>query len=76
MGRGAEVAVEEFVDGHEAFYDTLTVGGVVVHDFMTHYYPNVLEAMRTREVSPQFIATNRIDTAAPYAEVRELGRGS
>ncbi|MDE2945023.1 MAG: ATP-grasp domain-containing protein [Gemmatimonadota bacterium] len=74
VGRGAEVAVEEFVDGHEAFYDTLTVGGVVVHDFMTHYYPNVLEAMRTREVSPQFIATNRIDTADAYAEVRELGR--
>ncbi|WP_419166204.1 ATP-grasp domain-containing protein [Candidatus Palauibacter sp.] len=74
VGVGAEVAVEEFVDGHEAFYDTLTVGGVVVHDFMTHYYPNVLEAMRTREVSPQFIATNRIDTAAPYAEVRELGK--
>ena len=74
VGHGAEVAVEEFVDGHEAFYDTLTIGGVVVHDFMTHYYPNVLEAMRTREVSPQFIATNRIDAAAPYAEVRELGK--
>ncbi|WP_419935282.1 ATP-grasp domain-containing protein [Candidatus Palauibacter sp.] len=74
VGHGAEVAVEEFVEGHEAFYDTLTIGGVVVHDFMTHYYPNVLEAMRTREVSPQFIATNRIDAAAPYAEVRELGK--
>ena len=74
VGRGAEVAVEEFVEGHEAFYDTLSIGGVIVHDFMTHYYPNVLEAMRTREVSPQFITTNRIDAAAPYAEVRELGK--
>lgn len=74
VGRGAEVAVEEFVDGHEAFYDTLTVGGVVIHDFMTHYYPNVLEAMRSRDVSPQFIATNRIDAADAYAEVRELGQ--
>ncbi|WP_419941949.1 ATP-grasp domain-containing protein [Candidatus Palauibacter sp.] len=74
VGHGAEVAVEEFVEGHEAFYDTLSIGGVIVHDFMTHYYPNVLEAMRTREVSPQFITTNRIDAAAPYAEVRELGK--
>ncbi len=74
VGRGAEVAVEEFVDGHEAFYDTLTVGGAVIHDFMTHYYPNVLEAMRSRDVSPQFIATNRIDAADAYAEVRELGQ--
>lgn len=74
VGRGAEVAVEEFVDGHEAFYDTLTIGGVVVHDFITHYYPNVLEAMRTRDVSPQFIATNRIDTSEAYDEVRDMGK--
>ncbi|MDH3733295.1 MAG: ATP-grasp domain-containing protein [Gemmatimonadota bacterium] len=74
VGRGPEVAVEEFVDGHEAFYDTLTIGGTVVHDFITHYYPNVLEAMRSRWISPQFITTNRIDTAEGYGEVRELGR--
>ena len=74
VGRGAQVAVEEFIEGHEAFYDTLTIDGTVVHDFVTHYYPGVLEAMRTRWISPQFIATNRIDTAPEYAEVRELGR--
>jgi len=74
VGRGPEVAVEEFVEGHEAFYDTLTIGGRVVHDFVTHYYPNVLEAMRTRWISPQFITTNRIDTAEAYDEVREMGR--
>jgi len=73
VGHGADVAVEEFVEGHEAFYDTLTIGGLVVHDFVTHYYPNVLEAMRTRWISPQFITTNRIDTAPAYAEVRALG---
>jgi hypothetical protein len=67
------IAVEEFIEGHEGFYDTLTVGGEIAHDFATHYYPNVLEAMRTRWISPQFIATNRIDTAPAYAEVRALG---
>ncbi len=74
VGRGASVAIEEFVEGHEGFYDTLTVGGQVAHDFLTHYYPNVLEAMRTRWISPQLITTNRIDSAEDYAEVRELGR--
>ncbi len=70
---GRSVAVEEFIEGHEAFYDTLTIGGQVVHEFVTHYYPGVLEAMRTRWISPQFIATNRID-APGYAEVKDMGR--
>lgn len=74
VGRGGQVALEEFVEGHEAFYDTLTIGGTIVHDFVCHYYPNVLEAMRTRWISPQFITTNRIDSAPDYAEVRGLGR--
>ena len=54
------MAIEEFVEGHEGFYDTLTVNGHVAHDFVSHYYPNVLEAMRTRWISPQIVATNRI----------------
>jgi hypothetical protein len=53
VGRGADVAVEEFI---------------------THYYPNVLEAMRTRWISPQFIATNRIESAPGYQPVLEMGR--
>jgi formate-dependent phosphoribosylglycinamide formyltransferase (GAR transformylase) len=74
IDRGVALAVEEFVEGHEGFYDTLTIRGEVVHDFISHYYPNVLEAMRTRWISPQFIATNRIDTAPDYGEVREMGK--
>lgn len=73
VGRGASVAVEEFVEGHEGFWDTITIGGRVAHEFVTHYYPNVLEAMRTRWISPQFITTNRID-AEGYTEVRQMGR--
>lgn len=46
----------------------------MVHEFATHYYPNVLEAMRTRWISPQFLTTNRIDTADGYNEVKEMGR--
>jgi formate-dependent phosphoribosylglycinamide formyltransferase (GAR transformylase) len=72
--RGVDsIAVEEFVEGHEGFYDTLAVDGHVALDFVSHYYPNVLEAMRTRWISPQFISTNRVDSAADYAELRDLG---
>lgn len=69
---GASVAVEEFIEGHEGFYDTLSVKGHIAHDFISHYYPNVLEAMRTRWISPQIIATNRMDSAT-YNEVKAMG---
>ena len=71
--RGRSAAVEEFIEGHEGFYDTITIGGRVVHEFITHYYPTVLEAMRTRWISPQFVTTNRID-AEGYAELKAMGR--
>jgi formate-dependent phosphoribosylglycinamide formyltransferase (GAR transformylase) len=67
------IAVEEFVEGHEGFYDTISIRGEVALDFVSHYYPNVLEAMRTRWISPQFIATNRIDAEPFYTEIRQLG---
>ncbi len=73
VDRGAPIAVEEFVEGHEGFYDTITCKGEVVHDFASHYFPNVLEAMRTRWISPQIIATNRIDTS-DYDDVKAMGR--
>ena len=41
---------------------------------MSHYFPNVLEAMRARWISPQFIATNQIDSVADYQELRDMGR--
>lgn len=65
--------METFMTGHEGFYDTLTVGGKVVFDGVTHYYPNVLEAMRTRWISPQMVTTNRID-AEGYTELRHFGQ--
>ncbi len=74
VDRGAGLAVEEFIEGHEGFYDTIAVNGEVVHEFVSHYYPNVLEAMRTRWISPQFIATNRLDSVADYGELKDMGR--
>ncbi len=68
------IAIEEFVEGHEGFYDTIAIDGRVAHDWVTHYYPNVLEAMRHRWISPQFITTNRLADSPFYDEVRGLGQ--
>lgn len=73
VAQGRTVAIEEFLDGHEGFYDTLSVCGKPVIDFACHYYPNVLEAMRTRWISPQIVCTNRID-GGHYEELRRLGQ--
>ena len=73
LASGQTVAVEEFIEGHEGYIDTVTIDGEVGHEFITHYYPNVLEAMRERWISPQMITTNRID-APGYREVREMTR--
>jgi len=76
VGEGPEVAVEAWNDGHEAFYDTITIGGRVAHEFIAHCYPNVLEAMRTRWISPQVVVTNRVKSAPGYQEVLEMGRNA
>ncbi len=73
IDRGHSVAAEEFIEGHEGFYDTLSIGGEPAYEFISHYYPGVLEAMRTRWISPYVITTNRID-APGYEEVKEMGR--
>ena len=73
LADGVEVAIEEFVEGHEGYLDTLTIDGEVVHEFITHYYPNVLVAMRERWISPQMVTTNRIEEPG-YLEVRKMAR--
>ncbi len=73
LAGGQAVAIEEFIEGHEGFIDTVSIDGEVGHEFITHYYPNVLEAMRERWISPQMVTTNRID-APGYEEVRLLTR--
>ena len=64
--------MEEFIRGHEGFYDTLTVGGEVVYEFVSHYYPGVLVAMRERSTHAMIVSTNRLDAPA-YGELRDLG---
>ena len=73
MSPQRKMQLEEFISGHEGFFDTLTVNGEVVYEQICHYYPNVLEAMRTRDCSPLVMVTNRIE-AEGYRELRVFGR--
>lgn len=71
-GRGNWTA-EDYIDGHEGFFDTLTVDGEIVFEAISHYYPNVLQAMRHRGVNPYLVTTNRLDSPG-YQELRRMGR--
>ncbi len=71
--RGESVAIEEFVEGHEGFYDTISVDGVPEHEFISHYYPSVLEALSDRRLSPLIMSTNRVELDS-YDELRVMGR--
>lgn len=67
------IAMEEFVEGHEGFFDTITDQHGVRHDFAAHYFPGCLPASRDRSIAPQIAVTNRIDQDG-YDEVKKLAR--
>jgi hypothetical protein len=73
LGGGRTLAAEEFVDGHEGFYDTIMLDGEVGHEFVAHYYPGCLAATVDRSVSPQIAVTNRVGSNG-YEELRKVGR--
>ena len=73
MSPQRKMTMEEFITGHEGFWDTLTCNGRVVYEQICHYYPNVLEAMRTRDCSPIVMVTNRVD-AEGYTKLKVFGR--
>lgn len=64
------LVVEEFVDGHEGFYDTIAAGSAIAHRFVGHYYPGCLDALRSRSISPQIAVTNRLDSSG-YHELHD-----
>jgi len=72
VDQGASVAAEEFVEGHEGFFDTLAIGGRPRLEFISHYYPTVLAALSDRRVAPQIAATNRVEVES-YRELRQTG---
>jgi biotin carboxylase len=67
------VAIEEFIEGHEGFFDSMCDGNGVRHEFAAHYYPGCLEATLHRWISPQIAVTNRVEQGG-YEELRALNR--
>ncbi len=73
LTKGRSVAVEEYVEGHEGFFDTIVLDDEPGHEFISHYYPGCLEATVNREISPQIAVTNRLDESA-YQELKDCAR--
>jgi biotin carboxylase len=67
------IALEEFIEGHEGFFDTMCDSNGVRHEFVSHYYPGCLEATLHRWISPQIAVSNRIHESG-YDELREMNR--
>ncbi|MCA8964101.1 MAG: ATPase [Planctomycetes bacterium] len=67
------IALEEFIEGHEGFFDTVCGTEGVRHEFAAHYYPGCLEAAEHRWISPQIAVTNRIEQDG-YDELRAMNR--
>ncbi|MBL8727680.1 MAG: ATPase [Planctomycetes bacterium] len=68
---GKPVAIEEFIEGHEGFFDSMCDSDGVRHEFAAHYYPGCLEATQQRWISPQIAVTNRIGERG-YDELRAM----
>lgn len=57
------ISVEEFVDGEEYTFDTITVGGRVAYYNVAWYRPRPLVARSNEWISPQVVALRDVDAA-------------
>lgn len=58
------VSVEEFVDGEEYTFDTITIGGEIAYYNVAWYRPRPLIARSNEWISPQVIALRDVDDPA------------
>jgi len=68
-----EVNVEEFIEGDEYTYDTISVDGTPVYENVCFYRPNPLIARSTEWISPQTLALRDL-TPTPVAAGIAMGR--
>jgi len=59
-----EVSVEEFIEGEDYTYDTLSVDGKIQHFSISFYRPRALESRSHEWVSPQTVVVRDVD--APH----------
>ena len=68
-----EVNVEEFIEGEEYTYDTISIDGAPVYESVCFYRPNPLIARSTEWISPQTLALRDM-TPEPVATGIAMGR--
>lgn len=68
-----EVSVEEFIDGEEYTFDTITIDGAIAYHNVAWYRPRPLVARSNEWISPQVIALRDVDEPK-FARGVELGR--
>ncbi|HEX7720218.1 MAG TPA: ATP-grasp domain-containing protein [Woeseiaceae bacterium] len=66
----SQVSVEEFVDGEEFTFDTITVDGRIAYYNIAWYRPRPLIARSNEWISPQVIALRHVDQADLAGGVR------
>jgi biotin carboxylase len=68
-----EVNVEEFIEGEEYTYDTISINGTPVYENVCFYRPNPLIARSTEWISPQTLALRDLSPTPVQAGI-EMGR--
>ncbi|MEO6446534.1 MAG: ATP-grasp domain-containing protein, partial [Gemmatimonadaceae bacterium] len=68
-----EVNVEEFIEGEEYTYDTISIDGKVVYENVCYYRPNPLAARSNEWISPQTLALRDL-SPEPVATGVAMGR--
>jgi len=59
----SEVSIEEFIDGEEFTFDTITIDGTIAYYNIAWYRPRPLIARSNEWISPQVIALRDVDDA-------------
>ena len=67
------VSVEEFIDGEEYTFDTITIDGRIAYDNIAWYRPRPLIARSNEWISPQVIALRDVDRPE-FDGAKEMGR--
>lgn len=67
------ISVEEFIDGEEYTYDTITIDGKIAYDNVAWYRPRPLIARSNEWISPQVVAL-RDFTGPEFADGVAMGR--
>jgi biotin carboxylase len=73
MQHVAEASCEEFIDGEEYTYDTVSIGGVPAYESVTRYFPNALEMRSNEWISPIMLSVRDLDQPHLRPGI-ELGR--